>query len=92
MRYTMKKSHYVEGYEPEMICIYLTDIQAAALYSQMLITPHSPFALGHFTTGPPAVHVHLENIDRVNELFECYGIIPHYSANKEYYNLQREEK
>jgi hypothetical protein len=87
MKYTMKKSHYAEGFEPEMFCIYLTELQAAALYSLMLNIPCSVFADGHFTICPPAVHVHLENFDRVVELFEHYGIIPPAFANEEFYKL-----
>ena len=87
MTYTMRKSHYAEGYEPEMLCIQLTEIQAAALYSQMLNTPYSVFADGHFTLTPPAVHIHLENFDSVAELFKHYGIIPPAFPNEEFYKL-----
>ena len=87
MKYTMKKSHYAEGFEPEMLCIHLTAIQAAALYSQMLNTPYSVFTFAHFTVGEPAVHVHLENFDRVVELFKHYGIIPPAFPNEEFYKL-----
>jgi hypothetical protein len=87
MKYVMRKSHYAEGFEPEMLCIQLTEIQAATLYSQMLNTPYSAFASGHFTVCPPAVHVHLEQFEGVAELFEHYGIIPSAFPNEEFYKL-----
>ena len=92
MKYTMRKSTYMDGYEPEMFGIYLTPQQAAALFCSQLMSCYTIFGLAHFEVSPPAVHVLFDNLDRVVESFDDMGIIPPYRENKEYFSILAQKK
>lgn len=90
MRYTMRKSHYMEGHEPEMLCIYLNPDQAILLYAFGMNCTYACLALAHFGIAPHSIHIMLCHLDDICDVFEQLHIIPPFQQNETFYEMRNE--